>query len=225
MTWRWLWASVFGERRLAAPGAGVSAAAVLVVNIATYTIKPTLLRTYPQYTTPIMSQSTSRVNPGGPIILPLSTIVQNVIQTLITANTVSIPEQEDPFDTAFNGTFAQNVKATINGQNKSRAELRDFLLQIRGSLNSETVQFTQLIEHQDKDGSERNGEVGAFFTWEGFRPFLVLGAPTAVKASVSLQATVRAASSGLYGHHITNVSVVAQEIPVPITLPGQPHNA
>lgn len=39
------------------------------------------------------------------------------------------------------------------------------------------------------DARAQNGEVAAFFTWEGFRPFLVLGAPLAVKANVSLHAT------------------------------------
>ncbi|EJD40932.1 hypothetical protein AURDEDRAFT_115664 [Auricularia subglabra TFB-10046 SS5] len=154
----------------------------------------------------------------GPVVVPLSTLVRNAIQTLITANTISIPEQEDPFDQAFDDFFSRNVKATINGQHKSREELRKFLLDIRASLSGETAQFQQLIEHEDKDGSEQNGEVATFFEWEGFRPFLVLGAPQAVKANVSLQASVRPEKG--HGRVITSVSVVAQEVPVPVKLPG-----
>lgn len=167
-----------------------------------------------------MSQSSLPPFGGGPgpVVLPLTVLVRNAIQTLITANTISIPEQEDPFDAAFDSLFSKNVKATINGQHKSRDELRKFLLDIRGSLSGETAEFQQLIEHEDKDGSENAGEVATFFAWEGFRPFLILGAHQAVKANVSLQASVRPEKG--HGRVITSVSVVAQEVPVPVKLPG-----
>ncbi|EJD40931.1 hypothetical protein AURDEDRAFT_169908 [Auricularia subglabra TFB-10046 SS5] len=151
----------------------------------------------------------------GPEIFPLTRVVQDGIEALITAGTVSIPEQQTKFDEAFNNLFSRSVEATINGQHKSRDELRKFLLDIRGSLNGETADFQQLIEYNDGNRWERTGEVATFFEWEGFRPFLILGAPQAVKANVSLQASVR-----LEEEHsvITCVSVVAQEVPVPIKL-------
>lgn len=99
----------------------------------------------------------------GPVIVPLTTVVRNAIESLITANTVSVPEQEDPFDQAFDNTFAPSVKATINGQTKTREQLRKFILQIRDSLNGETAAFTQLIEHEDKDGSESVRAASACF--------------------------------------------------------------
>ena len=130
-------------------------------------LRPALARAYIRARTahraPIRTMSTSTSTSTaakfpcggpGPVIVTLSSLFQNDITSLLSANTESVPEQPVPFDTAFDNTFAPDVRASVNGTAYSRAELKTFLLGIRNSLNGETADFVGTAEHRAQDSSE-----------------------------------------------------------------------
>jgi len=155
--------------------------------------------------------STPFIGGPGPVIVPLSIVFRNSITNVLQAST----GQSSAYDTAFDDAFASHVLATINGKSQSRTNLKDYIRQIGTGFQSETVEFSSLIEHRDDEDSEAAGEVGAFFSWTGARKFRVHDAAVEVKASVSTNATLKTFDDDLLtGRKITAITVVSEETPV-----------
>ncbi|KLO11634.1 hypothetical protein SCHPADRAFT_941860 [Schizopora paradoxa] len=124
-------------------------------------------------------------NPGGPIILPLTTYVERSLTSILKASS------DDAFSTAFDDFYSKELKEiTFNGKKLSREHYKQQIKAASNARNTVTFGGIVSVPLNTKENEPESGFVGVFIT--ASFPFTVVdGAPVDRTLNSSLNITVK----------------------------------